>query len=306
MALAIIHPLPYRYAALDAYACLLLYARITELSDPIFRGSDDLSLGDNVRLYTRGGNDCVGEGCIVEYGEETWGTTGFFLVPRRTTRGHARRWVVRLDKVHVARAKALYPDADQPRGASATAQIGDRTGSVVLWDANRLRKTSMTAAATTSTERTGGSAVPGDGGAPSVTPTVTAGAASSPDGDRSTGPGVPRYLGVVDAGGTVTGGGGEAFTTPSEPFFAGQLDGIEALSSEYVAYSGSAEEGGDVGQGGKEGDTSGEEEIVDVTGDLPNAELEDFQFLKVRIITINCQTQNVFFFNSKKYTCLTR
>ncbi|CAM9669798.1 unnamed protein product, partial [Pylaiella littoralis] len=139
-----------RYAALDAYACLLLYDRITELSDPIFRDSDDLSLGDNVRFYTRGGNDCVGEECIVEYGEETWGTTGFFLVPRRTTRGHARRWTVRLDKVHVARAKALYPDADKPRGATATAQIGDRAGSVVSWDANRLRKTSTSAAATTS------------------------------------------------------------------------------------------------------------------------------------------------------------
>ncbi|CAN0262482.1 unnamed protein product, partial [Hapterophycus canaliculatus] len=125
------------YAALDAYACLLLHTRIRELSDPIFREKDDLCAGDKVLMYTRGGNDRVAEGCIVEYGQR-WGTTGVLLVPHQTTRGHARRWAVRLEKVHLAREKALYPDESDPRGAT-TEQIGKLANKIVLWDTSRLR-----------------------------------------------------------------------------------------------------------------------------------------------------------------------
>eukprot|EP00904_Undaria_pinnatifida_P006569 jgi/Undpi1/3041/HiC_scaffold_15.g06417.m1 len=59
------------YAARDAYASYVLYGRISELCDPIFRESEELHPGDSVRLYTRGGDECVGEGCIVEYGKES-------------------------------------------------------------------------------------------------------------------------------------------------------------------------------------------------------------------------------------------
>ena len=42
-------------------------------------------------VYTRGGDECVGEVCIVEYERETWGSTGILLAPRRATRGLTRR-----------------------------------------------------------------------------------------------------------------------------------------------------------------------------------------------------------------------
>ena len=50
---------------------LRLYFRIGELSDPIFGDAEELQAGDHVRLYTRGGNDCVGEGRIMDYPGET-------------------------------------------------------------------------------------------------------------------------------------------------------------------------------------------------------------------------------------------
>ncbi|CAN0004911.1 unnamed protein product, partial [Scytosiphon promiscuus] len=211
------------YAALDAYACLLLHTRIKELSDPIFGEEDELCVGDKVLMYTRGGNDRVAEGCIVEYGQR-WGTTGVFLEPRQTTRGHARRWAVRLEKVHVARAKALYPDESDPRGAT-TAQIGKLASKIVLWDASRLH------------------------------------------GSGSEGADAPTSTGVTASreGGA---GGRETFVTPSEPFFAGQLSGIEALSSEAVAYSTTGGKGSALGEGCEGGGGDGQETVVDVTGDV--------------------------------------
>ena len=55
-----------RYAARDAYVSYLLHGRISELLDPISRDAEDLHPGGRVRLYIRGGDDCAGEGCIVE------------------------------------------------------------------------------------------------------------------------------------------------------------------------------------------------------------------------------------------------
>ena len=60
-----------RYAALEAHVSFLLCGRIVELSDPIFTDATELRAGDYVRLYTPGGNDCVGQGRIVEYHKET-------------------------------------------------------------------------------------------------------------------------------------------------------------------------------------------------------------------------------------------
>jgi len=102
---------------------LRLYFRIGELSDPIFGDAEELQAGDHVRLYTRGGNDCVG------------------------ARGLTRRWVVRLETPNIRRASLLYPDENDPRKAPATAQIGERVGKLLLWEAGRLRKVPMDATA---------------------------------------------------------------------------------------------------------------------------------------------------------------
>ena len=118
-----------------------MYGRISELSDPIFRDSEELHPGDTVRLYTRGGDECVGEGCIVEYEQQTWGSTGIFLTPRRATRGLTRRWVVRLSKVLVPLASTLYPEENDATRTQPTAQVGGRVGDNLLWDADRMRKT---------------------------------------------------------------------------------------------------------------------------------------------------------------------
>lgn len=232
-----------------------------------------------MRMYTRGGNDCVGEGCIVEYGEETWGTKGIFLVPRRTTRGHTRRWAVRLGNVHVARAKVLFPDETDCRGAPATAQIGDREDNVVLWDATRLRKVPAAAvpatAASSETDRGGGSAASGEGGGSSTTPVGKA--VFNPDGSRRA---ITEAPISVSVGATTErgAGAGEELVTPSEPFFAGQLDGIEALSSASVAHSPGSSEGGNSGDGG-----TGCNSVHDTMDDVAGAELEAFSFLKVRV-----------------------
>ena len=113
---------------------LRLYFRIGELSDPIFGDAEEFQAGDHVRLYTRGRNDCVGEGRIMDYPGETWGTTGIFLAPRRSARGLTRRWVVRLETPNIRRASFLYPDENDPRKAPATAQIGERVGKLLLWE----------------------------------------------------------------------------------------------------------------------------------------------------------------------------
>lgn len=203
-----------RYAARDAYASYVLYGRISELSDPIFRESEELHPGDSVRLYTRGGDECVGEGCIVEYGKETWGSTGIFLAPRRATRGLTRRWVVRLSKVLVPLASTLYPEeTDAPR-TQPTTQVGGRLGENLLWDADRMRKTvGMTPSP---------AAAAGHGGGPNA----GGGAASSTAGS---------------SGAAVTGLAG--FVTPSEPFFAGELAGVEALSESASSLATSARVG---------------------------------------------------------------
>eukprot|EP00904_Undaria_pinnatifida_P000836 jgi/Undpi1/10753/HiC_scaffold_29.g13201.m1 len=202
------------YAARDAYASYVLYGRISELSDPIFRESEELHPGDSVRLYTRDGNECVGEGCIIEYGKETWGSTGIFLAPRRATRGLTRRWVVRLSRVLVPLESTLYPEeTDAPR-TQPTTQVGGRLGENLLWDADRMRKTvGMTPSP---------AAAAGHGGGPNA----GGGAASSTAGS---------------SGAAVTGLPG--FVTPSEPLFAGELAGVEALSESASSLAVSARAG---------------------------------------------------------------
>ncbi len=166
-----------RYAALDAYASFLLYGRIVELSEPIFADAKELHAGNYVRLYTRGGNDCVEEGHIVEYPEEAWETTGVVISPRCSTRGLTRRWVVRLIKVHVHGAETLYPNESDNLHTQATVHVGDRNDQLLLWNAGRLRKVAFNAGAATS----GHTAVDRGGvnpalGSPSVAPSGDGGA----------------------------------------------------------------------------------------------------------------------------------
>ena len=155
----------------------------------------------------------MGEGCIVDYGKEVWGSTGIFLAPRRATRGLTRR-VVRLSKVLVPLASTLYPEeTDAPR-TQPTTQVGGRLGENLLWDADRMRKTvGMTPFP---------AAAAGHGGGPDA----GGGAASSTAGS---------------SGAAVTGLAG--FVTPSEPFFAGELAGVEALSESASSLAASARAG---------------------------------------------------------------
>ena len=203
-----------RYAARDAYASYVLNGRISELFDPIFRESEELHFGDSVRLCTRGGDECVREGCINEYGKEIWGSTGILLAPRRAIRGLTRRWVVRLLKVLVPLASTLYPEeTDAPRTLPTT-QVGGRLGKNLLWDADRMRKavgmTPFPAAAA------------GHGGYSNA----GGGAASSTAGNSSA---------------AVTGLAG--FVTPSEPFFVEEPAAIEALQKSASSLATSARVG---------------------------------------------------------------
>ena len=143
----------------------------------------------------------MGEGCIVEYEKETRGSTGIFLAPRRATRGLTRRWVVRLSKVLVPLACTLYPEENDAPRTQPTAQVGGRVGDNLLWDADRMRKTVRITPPP--------AAAAGQGGGPHA----EVGTASSTGGG---------------SGAAVTGLAG--FVTPSEPFFAGDLAGVEALS----------------------------------------------------------------------------
>lgn len=294
-----------RYAALDAYACLLLHGRIGELSDSIFRDAEELHVGDRVRFNTLAGNDCVGEGYIVEHTDETWGTTGFYVVPRRATRGFGRRWAVHLDRVNVPRAKALYPDATDRRGAPATAQLASRVDSVILWDASRVRKMTATPSAGAAGTPAGAPVVapagevaraPAEEAATSSEHVEASTVSCERSGPRATngggkeGPRLSDCVGMAEAA-NGAGQGGAEFVTPSEPFFAGELDGIEALSSESVAYSAglggladegqAAKAGGDsAGVGGLTdegqataggGDDEEDEVLLDVTADMFSA-----------------------------------
>ncbi|CAN0254988.1 unnamed protein product, partial [Ectocarpus sp. 4 AP-2014] len=277
-------------------------------------------------------NDCVGEGGIVEHTDETWGTTGFYLVPRRATRRFARRWAVRLDRVHVPRAKTLYPDATDPRGTPATAQLASRVDSVILWDASRLRKTTAIVTAGAAGEPAGEPAGAPAGAPAGVLAGVPAGAlagapaaeavgaaageavrAAAEEGATSSkhvkastvscerggpgggggkeGPRLPDSVGEADAR-RGAGQGGTEFVTPSEPFFCGELDGIEALSSESVACSAGSGGLADEGQAATAGGDDDEEDEVplDVTADMPSAEVEELLFLKVAGLVVKLDT----------------
>ena len=192
----------------------LVRAHISKVSDPIFTESEELHPGDSVRLYTRDGDECVEEGCIVEYGKETWGSTGIFLAPRRATRGLTRRWVVRLSNVLVPLASTFYPEEiDAPR-TQPTTQVRGRLGENLLWDANRMRKTV------------------------GMTPSP---AAAAGHGSGHNAGGGAAYSTTGSSGAAVTGLTGSV--TRSEPFFAGELAGVEALSKSASSLATSARVG---------------------------------------------------------------
>lgn len=163
----------------------------------------------------------------MEYPEERWGSTKIFLAPRRATRGHTRRWVVRLQQVHVRRAKTLYPDQqDEPR-TPATAQLGERENDLLLWDAGRLRKSTTTA-------------VRDDGGGSSSLPGAASGGGGRKGSDDSNvirGVDISPQSSSTATPGSATGVEAGDFFTPSEPFFAGALAGVEALSAKSVEFS---------------------------------------------------------------------
>lgn len=194
---------------------------------------EELHTGDAVRIYTRGGDDCVGEGCIVDYGNETWGATGIFLTPRRATRGVKRRWVVRVSVVHVPLAITLYPDETDSPQTQPTALMADRIDGHVLWDEDRMRRTPTNAGQ-------GSEPHPETPPAPATEPNLsrTVGASSAtPEASSATGMGI---------GGLVT---------PSESFFAGEFAGVEALSARFRETGEGASEGArlrDAGEGASE------------------------------------------------------
>eukprot|EP00903_Cladosiphon_okamuranus_P019959 g18342.t1 len=266
------------YAARDAYASFQLYVRISELSDPIFRDAEELHTGDSVRIYTRGGDDCVGEGIIVAYDNETWGSTGIVLAPRRSTRGVKRRWVVRVSVVHVPLAITLYPDETDSAQTQPTAHVADRMDRHVLWDEDRMRRRPANAGDGMRSAPSA-SATSGHGGGPHVElrassttePNLsgTAGASSARVGDASLSEGAAS-AGVGAASASVRAAiasaqaasareatraraaaraslgaasaaspGVDGLVTPSEPFFAGEFAGVEALSARF----GEAEQG---------------------------------------------------------------
>ena len=231
---------------------LRLYFRIGELSDPIFGDAEELQAGDHVRLYTRGGNDCVGEGRIMDYPGETWGTTGIFLAPRRSTRGLTRRWVVRLETPNIRRASLLYPDENDPRQAPATAQIGERVGKLLLWEAGRLRKVPMDATANdTRASRAK------DGG-----PNHMAGLSSVTEASIEEASGACASLGQQGMPPHSPAAAEAEFTSPSETFFDGNLLGVEALSAESMAVAAAGDGAERVGGGVGVADGDGEQEPV--------------------------------------------
>lgn len=199
-----------RYAALDAYACFLLYERITALADPIVRKPEELVVGDSVRLYTRGGNECVGEGIVHKYTEEKWGTTGILVNPSRSTRRRSKRWVVSLRKTEVGRASLLYQDSGEEPGCPIRLQMKDKLGSLVLWDECRMRKAPHV---------------------PHATPIVGGGAASADVGATAGGASQSQTP-------ETDGGDGARYVSPSEAFFRGEREGIEALSAAGAIFMG--------------------------------------------------------------------
>ena len=87
-----------RYAALDAYASVLLYCFIMKHADPVLTCShpavQDLAHGIPLRLYPRTNSRFVAEGSLVSHGSgEKWGCTTIIV--------RAGRGVVRLIKIHV-------------------------------------------------------------------------------------------------------------------------------------------------------------------------------------------------------------
>lgn len=230
-----------RYAACDASAGFRLYGKIVELSDPIFGDAEELDVGDAVRLYTRGGNDCVGDGTVTEYTQEAWGTTKIYLINRHSTRQRTRRWAVQLKKAYVRRAEALYPDENAPPKSLARSRVGELEGTLLLWDANRMRRV-RDLPDTESSEHLGNLDAPlgrQSGAASASEPATNVG------GNPTTG-----SVGVHE---TATGGhgakenefslpghssaggiGGGGYVTPSESFFSGERSGIEALSEAFA------------------------------------------------------------------------
>ena len=117
-----------RYAALDAYASVLLYCFIMKHADPVLTCShpavQDLAHGIPLRLYTRTNSRFVAEGSLVSHGSgEKWGCTTIIV--------RAGRAVVRLIKIHVRAAWMLYPNK---LGVESRSLQDATIGELVLWD----------------------------------------------------------------------------------------------------------------------------------------------------------------------------
>ena len=117
-----------RYAALDAYASVLLYCFIIKHADPVLTCSypavQDLAHGIPLRLYTRTNSRFVAEGSLVSHGSgEKWGCTTIIV--------RAGRAVVRLIKIHVRAAWMRYPNK---LGVESRSLQDATIGELVLWD----------------------------------------------------------------------------------------------------------------------------------------------------------------------------
>ena len=117
-----------RYAALDAYASVLLYCFIMKHADPVLACShpavQDLAHGIPLRLYTRTNSRFVAGGSLVSHGpDEKWGCTTIIV--------RAGRAVVRLIKIHVRAAWMLYPNK---LGVESRSLQDATIGELVLWD----------------------------------------------------------------------------------------------------------------------------------------------------------------------------
>lgn len=175
----------------------------------------------------------MGEGHIVEYGSDAWGSTGFFLVPRRATRGLKRRWVVRVSVVHVPLAITLYPDETDSPCTQPTAHMADRRDKLVLWDEDRMRRTPKNGGDSSSTVPSTAACGRERGNAASAAATTGRESEALPLAElqpaSTTEPHLSSTAGA--SGETVMGMAG--FVTPSESFFAGELAGVEALSARH-------------------------------------------------------------------------
>ena len=141
---------------------------------------------------------------------------------------------------------------NDPRKAPATAQIGERVGKLLLWEAGRLRKVPMDATANdTRASRAK------DGG-----PNHMAGLSSVTEASIEEASGACASLGQQGMPPRSPAAAEAEFTSPSETFFDGNLLGVEALCAESMAVAAAGDGAERVGGGVGGADGDGEQEPV--------------------------------------------